>query len=148
MQELSSRVNYVMLTQKHVTLKKTTAKQQTQTMKSTTQQEHHFWLGFAWLSYLRKGTLEENCKDIRERSVGFEAEGERLSAALPARTTGEKCPARRNTEVPSAWLCQADTVSCQVLGAPQVKGRTWLWSVGDNQSGAGPSPVQQAAVPL
>lgn len=108
-----------------------------QTIKSTTQQNYPFWPRYSWLRYLREGTLKENCKDIRERSVDLEAEGERLSAAPPARTSGEKCPARRNTDVPSVWVCQVDTVSFQVLGTPQVKGRTWLLSVGDSQSGAG-----------
>lgn len=46
------------------------------------------------------------------------------------------------------WLCQPDTVSCLVLGAPQVKGRTWLWSVGDNQSGAGAKSCAASSCPI
>lgn len=86
---------------------------------------------------------------MTERSVDFKAEGKRLSAAPPARTTGEKYPARKNTEVPAVWLCQADIVSrAQILGAPQVKGRTWLWSEVTTRVVLGPSPVKQTAVPL
>lgn len=89
--------------------------------QTTRQQNQHFLQREYLAKLMRKRTLMEHGKDVRERRIEFEVEGKRLSTVPPVRTNwGEVGPTRRNTEVASVWLCHR----CDVL-------LSYTWSSAD-----------------